>query len=74
MPTPPCRVCQKAEPIIVYPDDHALAICPDCCDKADHPDEEKGHQWEHDRWEGWLCRYCGIQRKCTNYEEGSYLD
>ncbi len=71
--SPPCRVCKLTDPVLVYPDQHELTICPACCDKADHPDGEQGHQWEHDKWDGWCCRYCGIPRNCTEYEE-AYLD
>ncbi len=69
MPTPPCRVCGKTDPVIQYPDAHELTICPDCCGNvAEHPDGEKGHQFDYDRWEGHYCRYCGIPRNCTDYE------
>lgn len=72
--TPPCRACGLSEKVICFPDNHALAICPDCCDKtAEHPDGENGHQWEYDKWDGWQCRYCGIPRNCTEYEE-AYID
>ena len=66
---PPCRVCHKTDNVICYPDDHALTICPDCCDKClEHPDGEKGHQWDYDKWErDDVCRYCGIQRRCTDH-------
>lgn len=67
---PPCRVCKKTDDVISYPDDHSLAICPGCCDKVEeHPDGEKGHQWEYDKWDGHYCRYCGIPRNCTSYVE-----
>jgi hypothetical protein len=69
-PCPPCRVCGKKDEVICYPDDHSQTVCPECCDKAEeHPDGEKGHQFYYDRWEGHLCRYCGIPRNCTDYEE-----
>ncbi len=68
MATPPCRACGKADDVIVYPDDHALTICPDCCDKASHPDGETGHQWEYDKWErDRVCVYCGIPWRCTEH-------
>jgi hypothetical protein len=75
MPTPPCRVCQKTDPVLVYPDQHGMTICPECCAKAEHPDGEKGHQFKYDpadrtHW----CDYCGIDRKCTDYEESYYPD
>lgn len=67
--TPPCRACGKAEPVIEYHGDTPhLAICPDCCDKAEHPDGETGHKWEHDKWErDRVCQKCGIPRRCTEY-------
>ena len=68
--SPPCRVCGKADPVIVYPDDHAQTICPDCCGTAEHADGETGHVWEYDRWErDWVCVHCGILRRCTEYSE-----
>jgi hypothetical protein len=67
--TPPCRVCGKPDDVICYPDDHALTVCPDCCEIAEHPDGETGHQFDYDRWEGHVCRYCGINRNCTKYVE-----
>lgn len=72
---PPCRVCKKVEPVLCYPDDHALTICPDCCDKVEeHPDGEKGHQWEYDRGDRQhICKYCGIPRNCTEYED-NFID
>jgi hypothetical protein len=67
--TPPCRVCKTAREVLCYPDDHGQTICPECCPGADHADGEHGHQWDHDRWDGWYCRYCGIPRNCTDYED-----
>lgn len=67
-PSPPCRSCGSSEKVICFPDYHAETICPDCCDKADHPDGETGHRWQHDPWErDWECVYCGILRRCTEY-------
>jgi len=74
MPTPPCRVCGKTAEVICYREEQPeLTICPDCCDKADHPDGEHSHQWVYDEWEGWICTYCGIHRGCTEYED-SFID
>ena len=68
--TPPCRVCLKPDDVICYPDDHSLTICPTCCDTAEHPDGETGHQFEHNRHErDGECRYCGILRRCTRHAE-----
>lgn len=73
MSSPPCRVCKSNKEVIVYPDDHTLTICPDCCDKAEHPDGETGHVWEYDRWErDRVCIHCGIQRRCTKYAFDDY--
>lgn len=71
--SPPCRVCGKAAEVICYPDDHSQTVCPECCDTAEHANGEKGHEWIHDKWEGWYCAHCGIPRNCTQYEE-AYLD
>ena len=68
MESPPCRVCGKTEPVLCYPDDQTMAICPECCDTAAHPDGETGHRWQYDPGErDRECRYCGIYRKCTKY-------
>jgi hypothetical protein len=71
-PCPPCRVCKKVEPVLVYEDtDLQWTICPDCCEKATHPNGETGHLWEHDRHEkDYLCEWCGIARRHTNHVEG----
>lgn len=70
MTTPPCRVCGKPDEVICYPDDHALTICPDCCVKAVHPDEETGHQFRYSRYDrDHECLHCGILRSCTDYVE-----
>jgi transposase len=62
---PPCRVCGKTEPVLVYSDDPPTAVCPDCCG-------ESGHEWEHDRSErDWVCQHCGIARRYTDYRHGS---
>lgn len=67
---PPCRKCGNNKDIIVYPDDHALTICPTCCKTAQHPDGEDGHQFEYQRDERrHICKYCGIPRDCTDWEE-----
>lgn len=67
-PTPPCRVCGRTDEVICYPDDHRWTVCPECCDSAEHQDGETGHGWDHDHWErDRVCRYCGIQRRCTEY-------
>lgn len=73
--TPPCRVCNKSDGVICYPDDHSLTICPDCCAKVvEHPDGEKGHQWEYDRSERQhICTYCGIFRNCTEWVD-TFID
>lgn len=61
-------MCGKTEDVIEYPDDHALTVCPECCDKATHHDGETGHGWYYDRHErGRLCRYCGLPKQCTPY-------
>jgi hypothetical protein len=63
-----CRVCRKSDPVLCYPDDHALAICPECCAKVvEHPDGESGHQFIYAEREH-FCTYCGIDRACTDYE------
>ena len=68
MTSPPCRACGLSEKVICFPDNHAMTVCPDCCDNADHPDGEHGHKWTHDHWErDWVCDYCGILRQCTEY-------
>lgn len=67
---PPCRICQSVKDVIVYPDDHSQAVCPDCCAKAGHLDGETSHQFDYDRGERHhVCRYCGIRRDCTDYRE-----
>jgi hypothetical protein len=67
MPTPPCRKCGKAEPVICYPDDHSQTVCPDCCPSVEHADGETGHVWKYDKWErDDVCQHCGIQRRCTD--------
>ena len=67
--TPPCRVCGKTEEVIQYPTDNpAGAVCPECCDKAEHANGETGHEWECDAWErDRVCLHCGVPRKCTPY-------
>lgn len=66
--TPPCRVCGLSEKVLCFPDNHPETVCPDCCDKAEHPDGEKGHQFTHDNWErDGVCDYCGILRRCTDH-------
>jgi hypothetical protein len=62
-------VCGKPEQIICYPDDDALAICPICCESAEHHKEEFGHTFSYAQGEGWTCDYCGIDRNETDYEE-----
>ena len=63
-----CRVCKKSDPVLCYPDDRSLAICPDCCAKVEeHPDGERGHQFVYAQREHY-CNYCGIDRACTDYE------
>lgn len=65
---PPCRVCGKTEPVLCYPDDHSQTICPECCDKATHADDENGHIWYYDRDERQqVCDRCGIPKSCTKY-------
>ena len=68
MTSPPCRICESAERVICYPDDHSNTICPDCCPQAEHDDGETGHQFEFYRGEGWSCRYCGVERDPDNYD------
>lgn len=54
---PTCRVCHG--PVAVWPIEHPEhAICMDCCENAEHPDGEHGHQYEYERYEGHMCRYC----------------
>lgn len=68
--SPPCRVCKKPDEVICYPDDHSQTVCPECCDKATHADGEEGHVWEYERPERrHICKYCGIPRECTAYED-----
>lgn len=55
--SPPCRVCGKS--VAVWRTDHPeQAICMDCCGNAEHHDGESGHQYEYERGEGHMCRYC----------------
>lgn len=69
MATPPCRVCGKTEPVLCYPDEHELTICPDCCAKAEHPNGETGHDFVYDRHErDHACYNCGIFRRATDYD------
>lgn len=71
--TPPCRVCNKTTDIICYPDDLCQAICPACCDTAQHADGETGHVWKYDYDERTeACEKCGIDIKCTEYVHGYY--
>ena len=66
--TPPCRACGKSDSVICYPDDHSLAICPDCCAKVEHLSGETGHVFEYDRGErDHVCTECGLARSCTDY-------
>lgn len=66
--SPKCRVCNSDKGVLVYPEDSTQAICPDCCDKAEHADGETGHVWEYDRHErGSVCIHCGICRRDTGY-------
>lgn len=62
---PICRLCGRTEDIITWPDEGEV-ICPKCCEKAEHPDGESGHQFSYEKGEGWICKYCGINR---NYQE-----
>lgn len=66
-----CRVCRKVDAPIVYREEQPdLAICPDCCDGAEHADGETGHVWEYDEWErGSVCTHCGICRRDTEYRD-----
>ena len=59
---PPCRVCLSSEHVGVFdPLNLFLAICPECCGTANHPDGETGHVWEYDRSErGNVCQKCGV--------------
>jgi len=67
--SPPCRVCGKADDVISYPDDHLLTICPDCCEKTEHPNGEIGHYFYYDRDErARICEACGVNRKYTDYD------
>jgi hypothetical protein len=67
--TPTCRVCGMRDSIIVYPDEHALAICPSCCEVAEHPDGETGHRFFYEPGEReHYCNYCGIPRNYTEYQ------
>lgn len=71
--SPPCRGCGLSDKVLCFPDNQALAVCPDCCDKAEHPDGETGHKWEHDQWErGRVCVHCGIPRRYTDYDQWEY--
>jgi len=69
MTGPPCRMCGKPDEVICYePDNLASAICPECCDKAEHPDGETGHQFVHQRPErDYACQYCGILKNATRH-------
>lgn len=68
----PCRGCGLSDKVLVF-SDKQLAVCPDCCDKAEHADGWTGHKWEHDEWErGRVCVYCGIPRRHTDYSEWEY--
>lgn len=40
-------------------DPNAKAICPACCEKAEHPNGETGHEFIYDRHEGHYCTHCG---------------
>ena len=62
---PPCRVCNRTDDVICYPDDIGHTICPGCCDKSDKP---TGHEFVYDKWEGWVCNHCGILRSRTEYD------
>lgn len=69
--TPPCRVCGQTQEVICYQEDKpGETVCPECCQKAEHSDGETGHQFDYKRDErGHTCRYCGINRDCTDYRE-----
>jgi hypothetical protein len=68
--SPACRVCHSNQHVICYPNDHAQTICPECCAKAEHADGETGHYFVYERSERrHECRYCGIPRDCTDYQE-----
>ena len=58
---PPCRVCGGND-VGCYPADNLfMAICPNCCEKANHPDGETGHEFKYDRSErDTVCQKCGI--------------
>ena len=68
---PPCRGCGSAKQVASYPPGAPkMAICPDCCETAEHPDGETGHQFTYARYEGHTCDYCGINRNDTAYDDG----
>jgi len=65
----PCRICHKSEWVGVYDIAHPERwICVECCPTVEHFDGETGHQFDYERGEGWMCRYCGILREHTNYD------
>lgn len=70
-PTPPCRACGTTAEVICYSEANPqTAVCPDCCDTAEHADGETGHQFTHDPSErDWVCNYCGICRRFTRHAD-----
>lgn len=54
-----CSKCGKDE-VAVYMTPET-ALCQDCCATALHEDGEEGHQYEYERGEGHMCRYCGAR-------------
>ena len=58
--SPPCRVCNSAQSVGVWdPAQPERTVCVECCGGAVHHDGELGHQFEYERLEGHMCRYCG---------------
>lgn len=76
-PTPPCRVCGRAEDVACFwPDRPEVAICPACCGAgAEHEDGETGHVWKYDRSErDMVCEHCGELARNTDYYDGFDYD
>lgn len=69
--TPSCRVCGKSEWVGCYDEAHPeRTVCAECCPTAEHHDGETGHQFDYERGEGWLCRYCCTNRTNTDFDYG----
>lgn len=66
--SPPCHVC-GARVACWRPEAPQEAVCMDCCDKVEHSDGETGHQFEYQRGEGHMCRYCSAPPPHEWFEE-----